>query len=119
MKHLKLYEEFIFIDEKKLKIKSIDKVKDEVEGYTEANAPVNVSINGGNFEEASLRINGGLRFHSKIILSVTFPKGYDDYLKILDELDLQTITRDGHIIDPDSISINDSVVGHIYIRKKD
>jgi len=119
MKHLKLYEEFIFIDEKKEKQKSIDKVKDEVSHYTRGNSPVNVSIKDDNYEESALRIEGTLQFEPKIILSVFFPDGYDNYVNIVDELNLQTITRDGYEIDVDDISINNTNVGHIYVKKKD
>ena len=119
MEHLKLYEEFFFIDEKKEKQKSIDKVKDEVSNYTKENTPINISIKGDDYEEASLKINGALNIHPKIILSVEFPKGYDNYVTIVDELNLQTITIDGHEVGVDDISINDSTVGHIYVRRKE
>jgi len=119
MKHLKLYEEFIFVNPEKEKQKSIDKVKDEVSYYEKGNSPMNVSIDGNNLEEAKLKINGTLPFEPKIILSVEFPDGYDNYLEIIDDLNLETVTREGIPIDVDSISINDSTVGHIYIRRKE
>lgn len=118
MEHIKLYEEFIFINQEKERQKSIDKVKDEVGHYDKGSSPVNVSINGNNLEEAKLRIEGTLRYEPQIILSVKFPEGYDDYIEILNDLNLETITREGMPIDADSISINNTPIGHIYIRKK-
>jgi len=119
MEHLKLYEEFIFINQEKEKQKSIDKTKDEISYYEKGNSPMNVSINGDNLEEAKLKINGTLQFEPQIILSVKFPEGYDDYLDIINDLNLETVTREGVPIHADDISIYNTHIGHIYVRRKE
>jgi hypothetical protein len=118
MEHLKLYEEFIFINQEKEKQKSIDKTKDEISYYEKGNSPMNVSINGDNLEEAKLKINGTLQFEPQIILSIKFPEGYDDYLNIINDLNLETVTRDGVLIGVDDMSIHGKPIGHIYVRRK-